>query len=250
MATDPGIAIEAGSSRPWADPLGAPQPSLLHLLHLASPALPIGAYAYSQGLETAVQTRGVTDADALESWLVGLLLQVQTYVDVPMLGRLYAAWERGSEPEAEQLEIERLNERLLAQRESRELQQEDAGLGRSLARLLRDLGVARAGSLLESELVTLASSFALAAVHWRIHAAHACAGYLFAWLEGQVAAATRLVPLGQTAAQRALLGTLEHVPRAVETGLALPDAELGASAPGLALYSAEHETLYTRLFRS
>jgi urease accessory protein len=87
-------------------------------------------------------------------------------------------------------------------------------------------------------------------VHFEIPVAAAAEGYLFAWITNQVAAAVRLIPLGQTSGQRLTLRALAEVPGAVACGLALEDAEIGASAPGLSCLSAQHETQYTRLFRS
>ena len=60
----------------------------------------------------------------------------------------------------------------------------------------------------------------------------------------------KAVPLGQAAAQRMLTRLAEAIPEAVELALALPDDERQAFTPMLAIVSAQHETQYSRLFRS
>jgi urease accessory protein len=219
--------------------------ALLHLMHLSSPSLPIGAFAYSQGLESAVHAGVVRSEEDARSWILGLLEHAQARVDVPLLARMHDACTRG-----DAAAFDRWTSLLHAFRESRELQEEDRALGRALARLLRDLDVAGAGALTTHPSVTLAASFALAAVHHGIPLRETASGYLFAWLESQVTAAVRLVPLGQTSGRRMLLAGLATIPDAITRALALEEHELGAASPGLALLSAQHETQYTRLFRS
>jgi urease accessory protein len=139
---------------------------------------------------------------------------------------------------------------LLASRETAELRAEDRHLGRALARVLADMGTAEARDWDTDRNVCWAALFALAAVRWGIDRESAAAGYLWAWLENQVAAGVKLIPLGQTAGQRVLLRVSERIPAAVEYGFGVDAAAIGASAPGAVLASAAHETQYTRLFRS
>ncbi len=223
----------------------AVSPALLRLLQLVSPALPVGAYAYSHGLEWAVSAGWVTDEAAVERWVGGLLADVWARVDVPVLLRLREALEPGAAGA-----VRRWAEVLAASRESAELQAEDRSMGQSLARLLADLGIAEAAPWASDPACALPLPWALASLHWRIATLASAAGLLWTYVEHQVSAAVKLVPLGQTAGQR-LLGRLgEQIPAAVALGLALPDDEIGAAAPGLAIASARHETQYSRLFRS
>ena len=228
-----------------AVPRRDPALAALHLMALTSPALPVGAFAYSQGLEAAVEAGLVRDEASADAWILGLLGSVQARLDVPRLARMYAAFAR-RDPEAALRE----SARLLAGRESRELQDEDIAQGQALGRLLRDLGVEGGAVLAAHADTTWACAFARAATHFGIGLAEASSGYLFAWATSQVAAAVKLVPLGQTSGQRITLRAIAAVPAAVTFGLALDDAEIGAAAPVLACLSAQHETQYTRLFRS
>ncbi|TPW18399.1 MAG: urease accessory protein, partial [Halothiobacillaceae bacterium] len=147
--------------------------ALLRLMQLVSPALPVGAYAYSQGLEYAVEARWVTNAAQVQSWLLGLLQHNVVRVDLPLLKRLYGAWQRG-----DQEEVEYWNRYLCACRESAELQHEDHHLGRALAKLLASLEVEGAAPWQQHATPTFATLFALAAVRWSIPLEQSAMGYL------------------------------------------------------------------------
>ncbi|MDG4551675.1 MAG: urease accessory protein UreF [Candidatus Contendobacter sp.] len=215
------------------------------LLQLCSPALPVGAYAYSQGLESAVERGWVRDEASAGAWILGLLNHTVRRLDLPVFARLYAAW-RESDLEA----VRRWNGRLHASREAAELQREDRHLGAALARLLSDLGIDEAGPWRDTPRVCFATLFSLAAARWEIPLQEAATGYAWAWLENQVTAATRLIPLGQTASQRLLVAANPVIAAAVTDSLTLSEDDIGAAAPGLALAGALHETQYSRLFRS
>ncbi|MEJ2646043.1 MAG: urease accessory protein UreF [Gammaproteobacteria bacterium] len=219
--------------------------ALLRLLQLASPTLPVGAYAYSQGLEYAVHAGWVADEGDARDWILGLLEHNLANLDIPVLARLLEAWQQG-----DRADVLRWTRFLWAGRESAELRAEDRALGVALARLLADLGVAEARSWAGADLATYATLFALAAVAWKIPPTDAAAGYLWAWCENQVAAAIKLVPLGQTAGQRILCLCAERIPALAARGLSLGESHIGSAAPGVAIASARHETQYTRLFRS
>ena len=222
-----------------------PDLAMLRLLQLASPALPIGAFAYSQGLEQANALGWVKDEASTAVWLSGILTEVLPRLDVPVLGELYAAWSADDLPR-----VRTLTQFLNACRESAELSAEDRHLGASLARVLHGLGVVRAEPWVEDPDATFATLFALAAVEYRIPLRSAALAFLFTWLENQVAAATRLIPIGHIAAQRVLSSVMPQLPAAVTLGLELPFSEVGFLAPSLATASALHETMYSRLFRS
>jgi urease accessory protein len=219
--------------------------ALVRLLHLASPALPVGAFAYSQGLEQAVAWRWVTDEETAAAWILGLLEHGHGALDVPVLDRLHAAFRA-----ADRGAVRRWSDFLHACRGSRELQDEDRRLGASLARVLETLGIDEAAPFRDDGRATFATLFALAAARWGIAPEAAAAAFAFAWCENQVAAALRLVPLGQSAGQRILARAGAAIPGIVARARSLADEELGAAAPAQAIAAAHHESLYSRLFRS
>ncbi len=216
--------------------------ALWRLLQLASPALPVGGYAFSQGMETAVELGWLKDAAATRDWLEQQLLYSLARVDVPLLLRLH----RAALAEDEKA-LAYYNRYALACRETAELRLTDSAMGEALARLLRELGEPLPELGRDLSFLTV---FGCAAARWQIDEIAAARGYLWSWLENQVAAATKLVPLGQSAAQALLTQLMPVLSEALGAGGALGDDEIGASLPALAMASAWHETQYTRLFRS
>lgn len=218
--------------------------ALLRLCHLVSPALPVGAYAYSQGLEFAVHAGWVTDEASTLEWLQGLSRYAIGTLDLPLLLRLQRCWLGGQD-----VQVREWTAQLIAARETSELRAEDVHLGRSLARVLVELDIPEA-ALWHRTQPAFATLFALAAARWQIDSSDTLRGYLWAWAENQVLAAVKLVPLGQSAGQRLLHRLIEHMPAIVERAAGLADHEIGVSVVSQAFASALHESQYTRLFRS
>ena len=228
--------------------MGPPIPTstesaLLRLLQLSSAALPVGGYSYSQGLEAAVEQGWMHDNGQVRAWLSLQLNEAHARVDLPLLLRqLDAAGRRDAD------DLRRWNAWVLACRDTAELRAAEIAMGEALLRLAPSLDIdvpwqARG----ETAFIT---GFAMAAAHWRIEPKQACLGYLWSWLENQVAAATRLTALGQTAAQRLLDALIGELPEIVNKAGGLGDDELGSCLPALALASSYHEQQYCRLFRS
>lgn len=224
--------------------------ALVRLLQLASPALPVGAYTYSQGLEWAVESGAVlTEADA-RRWIGDVLEWSIGRFEAPLAARLLAAWHDGEDGE-----VARLNDDFLASRETSELRAETAQMGYSLVRLLGDLDAFAGLPGWKARLAAIDSpafptAWTAAAAAWRIPAGQALAAYLWAWLENQVMAAVKAVPLGQSAGQRLLAELGAALPALAERAQRLPESQWSNFTPGLALASSRHETQYTRLFRS
>jgi len=221
---------------------------LVRLLQLASPALPIGAYSYSQGLEWVVGDETVHDAESAAAWIGGLLDHVVAAGEAAVLWRLSTAAASG---DIEQLV--RWNAWFRASRDTAELRAETEQMGAALAKLIVELELLDgpgAQSLEAMAPVTLPAAYALAAHGLGVAPEKALVGYVWSWLENQVLAAMKLVPLGQVAGQRLLHSLGTRIPAVVGKAMAIDDADVASFAPGLALASARHETQYTRLFRS
>ena len=217
----------------------------VRLLHLASPATPVGSYAYSQGLEWACHAGWVADEDGLRDWLSGALEYPLARADLPLLRRLWRACAAG-----DWQAVERWNALLLALRETAELRAEELRRGRALAKWLAGLGMDDDKTGLFRPGVSYGALYAYAAGAWGATLADAALAYVWSWLENQAIAAVKLIPLGQTQGQRALFTLAARLPAVVEGAMAREDHEIGFSAPALAIASARHESQYSRLFRS
>lgn len=226
-----------------------PEPlALVRLLQLASPALPIGAYSYSQGLEWMAESGTIRDAAAMQAWIDDLLHNVMATGEAPVLWRLLQAIDGG-----DLSTFVEWNAWFRSSREGSELRAETLQTGGSLVKLLADLEVlddtARA-ALAAAGPVTLPAAFALATRAWAIPHADAVAAYLWSWLENQVLAMLKAMAVGQVAGQRMLLALGTAIPSIVLRSRAVADDDITSFAPGLAIASACHETQYSRLFRS
>jgi urease accessory protein len=220
--------------------------ALPRLLQLASPALPVGAYTYSQGLEWAVEAGLVHDQATALEWITGLLEHGVGRFEAPLTACLQRAWAA-----AEEREVERLNADFLASRESSELRAETVQMGYSLRRLLHELDDFALPEVFDAlPEVSFPVGWALAAAAWEIAVVDSLTAYLWSWCENQMMAALKAVPLGQAAGQRILLALGGRLPAVVQQALELPEERWSNFAPGLALASSRHETQYSRLFRS
>jgi urease accessory protein len=244
---------------------------------LASPALPVGGFSYSEGLEAALDAGRVQGEAAVGDWLLDQLHLSLARADLPACAQAFQAWQ--TPPNAARLRA--LNDWVLATRESAEFRLQTEQMGRSLVEWLRNgehAGDPRLACCAElSPAPTWPVAFALACALACAHeplaedqgedpakdppkdptkdntqgaAASALLALAFGWAENMAQAAMKSVPLGQAAAQRILTRLTQAIPSAVQQALALPDHERQAFTPGLAILSARHESQYSRLFRS
>ena len=221
--------------------------TLMMLMQLASPALPVGGFSYSEGLEAAVEHGLVHDEASAQTWLIDQLLLVQARSDLAVLAQAMAAWAQPDVPRLQQL-----NDWLLQTRETHEMRLQTEQMGRSLVDWLGNQTQADAErlSICAALPPTWPVAFALA-----LHTHHAPVreGLLtsaFGWAENMVQAALKSVPLGQRSGQRILAALSAAIPEAVSHAMGLSDDDRQAFAPRLAILSARHETQYSRLFRS
>jgi urease accessory protein len=222
--------------------------ALLQLIWLASPALPIGGFSYSEGLEAfleaaqaAIKKEAFKDAD-ITQWLVDQLHLSLARSDLAVLAQAVAAFR-----EDDLARIATLNQWVLATRESGELRAQTVQMGYSMVQWL---------ATVQPELpplqepLTYPLAFARAAATSQASVRSICLAFAFGWAENMVAAAVKSVPLGQSAGQRMLARLSAEIPQAVDRALQTPDQERQAFSPMLAILSAQHETQYARLFRS
>jgi urease accessory protein len=225
-----------------------PISNITGLLQLASPVLPIGAFSYSHGLESAVDAGFVADASTAEAWISCGLQQVIGRCEAPLVSLLYDLWKENNFAE-----VSRWNRWFLASRESSELRQETEQMGWSLAQLSPSLGGRRSATreaILSIKPIALPVAYVDVAIALDLNKESCIASYLFAWLENQVTAALKAVPLGQFAGQKILTGLRHLIPDIVSTALRTRPERFSTFAPQLAILSARHEAQYSRLFRS
>jgi len=188
------------------------------------------------------------EATALD-WIDGLASASLGTLDLPVLGRLHAAWRQDATQD-----VLRWNAFLIASRETEELRAEDRHLGSALLRVLIELELSTEIFPLNAANtppgVSHASAFAFACARWNVEPEACSMTYAWAWVENQVLAAVKLVPLGQSAAQRMLHALCARIPLLVERALKLADSDIGISAALSAVASGRHETQYSRLFKS
>ena len=276
---------------PPEPPSALPAVSLLQLMWLASPALPVGGFSYSEVLEAAVDSGHVTNEAQASQWLTDQLHLSQARSDLSVVAQAVAAWRAGDRPR-----ITELNTWVLTTRETSELRQQTQQTGRSLLEWLRQLpaatdapenapatvvasaaatgghatasptddhspptenGAAQAATTLLAHLAfardlppTWPVAFALAAAQTAAPVRECVLACAFGWAENMAQAAIKAVPLGQTGGQRILARLLQAIPTTVDSAIALPDHQRQAFNPMLAILSAQHETQYSRLFRS
>jgi len=234
----------------------APEPAVamspdtqLRLMWLASPALPVGGFSYSEGLESAVESALVKTENEASAWLLDQLHLSLARADLAVAAQTFDAW-RGNDV----ARAAALNDWVRLTRESSELRQQTEQMGRSLLEWLRngdDANDARIEQLAAlAPAPTWPIAFALAAALTQARAREALLAFAFGWAENMVQAAMKTVPLGQSAAQRMLARLAHDIPGAVESALHLADDERQAFTPMLAILSAQHEVQYSRLFRS
>lgn len=211
--------------------------SLARLLQLASPALPVGAYTYSQGLEWAIEAGTVKDEATALRWIGDQLEWNLGRYEAPLLARMMLA--------ADEAALAELDAQYLASRETAELRAETLQMGHSLRKLIADLGECGVPPSL-----SFCAVWANLATQWQIEPRDALTAWLWTWAENQTMAALKAVPLGQAAGQRILLEIGGRIPALVERALQLDEAQYSNFAPGFAIACARHETQYSRLFRS
>ncbi len=218
--------------------------ALARLMQLISPSLPIGGYSYSQGIEWAVDAGWIGTGDDLYQWLEGLLKTNMLYLELPILKRMLEAWT-----EADLDSLRDWNECLVASRETSELRLEETNRARAFSQLLVSLDP-EAREIDPTLWSTQTACYSFACQRWDIEFDAAGYGLLWSWLENLVLSAVKIIPLGQTDGQKTIYALSSLIPSIVKQAANVADDDIGASSMALAIASAQHETQYTRLFRS
>jgi urease accessory protein len=233
-------------------PTALPASSLLQLIWLASPALPVGGFSYSEGLESAVESARVATEKEASDWLSDQLHISLMHGDLAVIAKAVPAWRRG-----DMARVIELNQWVLHTRETQEFKLQTDQMGRSLAQWHQALNDTSAAALQKfnqlspnDEYTTYPIAYALAASSTQASVRDCCLAFTFGWAENMVGAAVKSVPLGQSAGQRILARLADEIPAAADYAMQLQDSQRQAFSPMLAILSSQHETQYSRLFRS
>ena len=227
-----------------------PVPPQLRLAWLASPALPIGAFSYSEVLEAAVEHGLVHDDASAAHWL-SQQLSLLARGDLAAIAQGIVAWR-----EHDESTLRALARWLRVTRDGAEARLQSEQMGQSLLVWLRAQPMATPAQLAllvecgEGHAAHYAFVMSLALSTIDVPVELALQTQAFGWAENQVQAALKAVPLGQTAGQRVLTRLASEIPAAVAAALATPSARRQLFAPMLSILAARHETQYSRLFRS
>jgi urease accessory protein len=234
-----------------------PNLQILRLLQLVSPSLPVGAYSYSEGLETLTQAGTIDSRETLQHWLTQELAVGAARLEGAIVVRAYRVLKDSTQISEAQAQLQYWNHWYGAARETEELRNQSLQMGRSMLKVLQGLDAnvelhpAIPHPAMSSGIVWhFPIAFAIAAVMWEIPLSEALLGYFQSWSSNLIAAGIKLIPLGQTDGQRISWTLQQEITQAVEQVLDLDDEALGSWGWGIALASMQHETLYSRLFRS
>ena len=219
--------------------------ALLQLIWLASPALPVGGFSYSEGIEAAVEAGLVHDEASAANWIVDQLHLGLARADLAVLAQAVEAW-RVKDTAA----LAALDEWVRVTRETSELRQQTEQMGRSLIEWARSVRPELVEGMARADTFTYPVAFAMAAAPSGASVRHVLLAFAFGWGENMMQSALKSVPLGQSAGQRILGRLAAEVPLAADQALSLGEEERQSFTPMLAILSAQHETQYSRLFRS
>ena len=215
------------------------------LFQLISPSLPVGAFAYSQGLEWAIEAGWVNDQASFEHWLRSALKDSLTPLELPLLNAACEAMQNKDWPR-----LQEISQTLMAWRETKELRHEEQLRGEALIRLLPNLGGQVPKAITQAALGSQVVGLAVAGTQWQIQPQDLARGYVWSWLENAVIAGVKLIPLGQTQGQQILHAMSGALEEAVQSAKKIAFEDAGSSTTALAIASSNHESQSTRLFRS
>jgi urease accessory protein len=218
--------------------------NFLWLLQLVNSALPVGAYSYSEGLETLIDNGVISSDIQLQQWLVAELRYGAIRLEAAVIVRVYAAIQN-----QDFTALSDWNLWLSALRETEELRNSSLQMGRSLMQLLVRLQP-------DMQFIfnhihgacNYAVAFGIALASTEINLQAGLLGYLHSWASNLIIAG--VIPLGQTAGQKLLFALQPFFSSTLKEIIKLEDDDLSCCSWGLSLASMQHEVLYTRLFRS
>ena len=219
------------------------------MLQLVSPALPVGSFSYSEGLEWLIQTGKISNEYAMLDWLEAELLRGQLRIEAAALTPTKEALKnwKASKSQQEKHIVNDWNNWLLALRDAKTVRSQQIQMGKSLMQLLHDLGYPSPD---QSKDFCWPVAWAWAGLEWRLTTLEVIEGYLYSWVANQLSAAVRLVPIGPTKAQSLQCRLLPLITKQAELLQNENPRQLWTGDVGATFAQLSHAELYSRLFRS
>jgi len=220
----------------------------LALLQMVSPALPVGAFSYSEGLEVLIQSGALGDEHGIEQWLAAELQRGALRFEAAALPELAVDlrhWHHSADAGARTRVID-LDGWLLAMREAVAVRTQQRQMGGSLLQLLKDMG----HCLPDEYSLAWPAAWAWASVALQVPEREMVEGYLYGWVANQLSAAVRLVPLGPTRAQVLQQRLSPQIVDLAEQLSGLHPHDLWSGGVGASMAQLAHAELYSRLFRN
>lgn len=217
----------------------------MRLFHLASANLPIGSFAYSQGLEYAIEKGWVSNQDTFYIWQYNQIAHTLVYLDWPILKRLYLSCISDNKDN-----FHFWINFLLANRETSELRFEELQKGLSFLSLIYQWDVQLDETWSSLLKLSQLAGIAWVSKKWKLPLEDVLLAFGYSWLENSITVAMKLVPFGQKTAQNFLKEFCQLLSKRVKISILLQDNNIGSGIPLVAISSSCHETQYSRLFRS
>jgi urease accessory protein len=236
MIAAAGMTITMGTATNMAEAAHLP------LAIWLSPAFPIGAFAYSHALEWAVESGDVRDAATLSAWIDDLLRLGSGRNDAVLVAASFHAAHDAAA-------LSEVNELALALAPSRERHLETAAQGTAFVTAMRSSWPCNTLTALDGDVAYPVALGAAARGH-NLPLAATLEHFLLAFTANLVSVAVRLGPIGQTDGQRVTAGALPAIQDTARFALNSTLDDLGSATLRADLFSMQHETQYSRLFRS
>ncbi len=221
----------------------------LAILQLVSPALPVGAFSYSEGLEFTAQKNKVSTESEVFDWLEGELKRGQLRIEAASLSVVMDCLDKWRIDQTSQAEkkVYDWDAWLLASRDSLEVRSQQRQMGMSLFQLLADLGFQLPNN---QKNLSWPIAWSWAGLSWSLPKSQLVQGYLYSWVANQLSSVLRLLPFGPNKIQNIQFQLMPLISSQADVLVNQDPHQLWTGDIGSTMAQQSHKELYSRLFRS